>query len=339
MKPVARRGWRSRAGWLAAAAVVAAGAGVPLVRYVRSSRGDEARAPKPAPINGERAFGYLRDLCDLGPRPAGSKANEKQRTMVADHFKARGGKVQLQRFPARDPATGRRVELANVIGSWHPDRDRRVLIAAHYDTRPFADMDDEPRRSQLPFLGANDGASGVALLMEIANHLETLETPWGVDLVLFDGEELVYGRDVDMSLYFLGSKHFARTYFNERRAGKTKVRYEAGILLDMVGGRNLTITQEPNSLKFARGVVQELWQVAADLDETAFRPVEGPVEIQDDHLPLNNAGIPTIDLIDFNYPQWHTTQDLPENCAPESLEKVGRVVTAWLALPKPAKKK
>jgi hypothetical protein len=323
----------------AAAVLVATGAGFGLVRYVRSTMGAEARAPKPAPINGERAFGYLKEICDIGPRPAGSKANGRQRKLVVDHFKARGAKVREQDFPARDPSTGRRVELANVIGSWHPERTNRVLIAAHYDTRPFADMDDEPKRSQVPFLGANDCASGVALLMEIANHLDTLETTWGVDLVLFDGEELVYGRHADLNFYFLGSKHFARAYVADRKSGKAKYRYSAGILLDMIGGRNVALRQEPYSLTFARGLVQEVWQVAADLEEPAFRPEVG-VEVSDDHLPLNNiASIPTIDLIDFEYPHWHTTQDLPENCSPDSLERVGRVLTAWLSLPKRGSKK
>jgi hypothetical protein len=323
----------------AAALVVAAGAGVPLVRYVRSSMGAEARAPKPAPINGERAFGYLKEICDLGPRPAGSSANERQRKLVVDHFKAKGGKVRLQPFAGRDPSNGKRVEMVNVVASWEPGRADRVLIAAHYDTRPFADMDDEPKRSQFSFLGANDCASGVALLMEIANHLETFDTPWGVDLVLLDGEELVYGRNADLNNYFLGSKHFARTYAADRKSGKAKHRYVAGILLDMVGGRNVAIKQEPYSLTFARGLVQEVWQVAADLEESAFRPEVG-VEVSDDHLPLNNiAGIPTIDVIDFEYPFWHTTQDLPENCSPDSLEKVGRVLTGWLSLPKRGTKK
>ncbi len=93
--------------------------------------------------------------------------------------------------------------MANLIGSWHPERKDRVVIGVHYDTRPFPDEEPNPTLRTTPFIGANDGASGVALLMEIAHHLNTLSTPWGIDLVLFDGEELVYGRDGE---YFLGSR-------------------------------------------------------------------------------------------------------------------------------------
>ena len=164
----------------------------------------------PAPIDGKRAYGYLKKICEIGPRIAGSEANARQRKMVADHFTKNGGKVREQPFHAEHPLTGRRVDMVNLIGSWHPERLHRVLIAAHYDTRPHADQEDDPERLNQPFIGANDCASGVALLMEIANHLDKLNTEWGVDLVLFDGEELVYGNNPRRGEYFLGSWHFAR---------------------------------------------------------------------------------------------------------------------------------
>ena len=114
------------------------------------------------------------------------------------------------------------------------------MIGVHYDTRPFPDEERDPARRKLPFIGANDGASGVALLMEIAHHLEKLPTPWGVDLVLFDGEELVYGQGQNqIGEYFLGSKEFARQYAEGVDAGSSKYRYAAGIVLDMVGDRDL----------------------------------------------------------------------------------------------------
>ena len=121
----------------------------------------------------------------------------------------------------------------------------------------------DPDRHNLPFVGANDGASGVALLMEIANHLTDLDTQWGVDLVLFDGEELVFGNDPRVGEYFLGSEEFARVYCRAASTGRrTKMRYAAGIVLDMVGGRNLRIKQEPNSLDAAPQLVREVWGVA-----------------------------------------------------------------------------
>jgi hypothetical protein len=303
---------------------------VPWVQRIRSAEANAAMLASPAPIDGQRAYGYLKQICDLGPRPAGSEANTRQRKLVAAHFEKMGAKVREQPFATRHPLTGERVQMANLIGSWNPDRQYRVVIGAHYDTRPRPDEENDPERLKLPFIGANDGASGVALLMELANHLEKLETPWGVDLVLFDGEELVYGNDPQdrAGEYFLGSKEFAHQYETRR----SKMKYSAGIVLDMVGGRNLRIKQEPNSLNLARSLVRSVWSVARQLKAESFVSEVGR-EVLDDHLALNDVLIPTIDLIDFDYPYWHKADDLPENCSAKSLEEVGRVLTAWLALP------
>jgi glutaminyl-peptide cyclotransferase len=302
---------------------------VPFALWTRSNVANAAANPVPAPIDGDRAYKYLKAICALGPRPAGSEANARQRAMVAKHFQTMGGKVREQRFTGIDPMSGARVEMANLIGSWHPERTKRVLLSAHYDTRPFPDEEQDPARRSIPFIGANDGASGVALLMEIAHHLKDLPTPWGVDLVLFDGEELVYGREGE---YFLGSKEFARAYVEEVDAKRSRHRYVAGLVLDMVGGRNLQIKQEPYSLDFVPRLVQDVWSVAKRLKATAFSSRVGRA-VLDDHLPLNNGGIPAIDIIDFDYPYWHTSRDLPENCSGASLAQVGRVLTAWLSQP------
>jgi hypothetical protein len=286
---------------------------------------------KPAPIDGARAFAYLQKIVAIGPRPAGSRANDRQRQMVAQHFQALGATVQEQPFQGTDPLSGDPVSMANLVGSWFPERTARVVIACHYDTRPFPDQEPNPRLRRQPFLGANDCASGVALLMELARHLKPETTPWGVDLVLFDGEELVYG---NAGTYFLGSKEFARRYSAARRAGRTKNYYAAGIVLDMVGGKNLRLPREPYSLRFARGLVTDVWGVAHRLGARAFVDDVGR-EVLDDHLPLNDARIPTIDIIDFDYPHWHTADDTPENCSADSLAQVGRVLTAWLSKPLP----
>ena len=295
---------------------------------------DAAAALRPAPIDGARAYGYLTQLCALGPRPAGSEANARQRRLVADHFRALGGVVREQPFTAHDPVSGAAVTMVNLVGSWSPARTERVVLGAHYDTRPFPDLDPDPAQRRGTFVGANDGASGVALLMEIAHHLNDSVTPWGVDLVLFDGEELVYDQTGE---YFLGSKEFARLYRAERRGKAPRSRYVAGIVLDMVGDRDLNIRQEPYSLRFNRPLVRDLWTIARRLGAGGFRNEVGPA-VLDDHLALIDAGIPAIDLIDFDYPAWHTTQDLPERCSGASLNQVGRVVTAWLAKPKPRRR-
>lgn len=288
---------------------------------------------KPAAIDGGRAYQYLKDICAIGPRTAGSAANERQRLMVATHFKKNGLTVQDQSFVGIDPATRERKNMVNLIGSWKPERTRRVLLSAHYDTRPFPDEDPDPAKRRGRFIGANDGASGVALLMEIANHLPKMETDWGVDLVLFDGEELVYGDNGD---YFLGSRHFARQYLADKKERKWD--YESGLVLDMVADKDLMITQEQYSLEYAPKVVREIWDAAEKLGEKRFRKRVGPA-VLDDHIPLNQAGIPTADIIDFDYPAWHTVDDVPERCSGESMAAVGRVVTAWLELGPPPKRR
>ncbi|MFM7129416.1 MAG: M28 family peptidase [bacterium] len=280
---------------------------------------------KPAAIDAARAFGYLKAICDIGPRPAGSAANEKQRLMVAEHFRKNGLEIKEQAFDATDPSNRQRKRLTNLIGSWQPEKKRRVVLGAHYDTRPYPDQDPDPAKRRSRFIGANDGASGVALLMEIANHLPKMTTDWGVDLVLFDGEELVYQ---DGDPYFLGSRHFARQYLAQARSRDWK--YDAGLVLDMVADKDLLIEQEQYSIEYAPNVVRDLWSVAALLGEKRFSRSVGPA-VLDDHIPLNQAKIPTADVIDFEYPHWHTADDTPDKCSGESMAAVGRVVTAWLS--------
>jgi hypothetical protein len=269
----------------------------------------------------------LEAICDLGPRPSGSAAMDRQRAMLAEHFRAAGATVSGQAFQIRDRRTGKPVHLENLLVSWHPDRTDRVLLAAHYDTRPFPDND--PVDPKGVFLGANDGGSGVAVLMELAAAMPALPGPVGVDFVLFDGEEYVFApRDP----YFLGSTFFARQYAADHKAGRLPHAYRCGVLLDMVGDRDLEIWQEQHSVDWpdTRPVVDSIWDVARRLEVRQFVP-RPKHAVQDDHLPLRMiAGIPTCDIIDFDYPQWHTTADAPAACSAESLDAVGRVMLAWL---------
>jgi hypothetical protein len=284
----------------------------------------------PIQYESERAFGYLKQLCDIGPRPSGSAGMAEQQEMLGQFFRERGADVSFQTFQIRHPEDGSNVALANLIASWHADRPKRFLICAHYDTRPFPDQDR--RNPKGLFVGANDGASGTAGLMELANQMTDLPEDVGVDLVAFDGEEFVFqqGRDD----YFLGSNFFAEKY----KATPPPVPYRAGVLLDMIGDRELKIYYEKNSLRFAPKVAREIWSVARRLRVRAFVP-KSRHEIQDDHLPLNRiANIPTVDLIDFDYPRegfgapsyWHTEQDVPENCSGDSIAAVVWVIHEWL---------
>lgn len=285
------------------------------------------QAETPPQLDRKRAFDYLVQICRIGPRPSGSAGMARQQTLLIEHFAKFDLQVKLQPFDTRDPLSGEPVRMQNMIVNCHPETKERILLCCHYDTRPYPDRDRNPRAGK--FIGANDGASGVALFMELAHHIHQIQPTYGVDLVLFDGEELIYG---DRGTFFLGSEHFARQY----RDHPPEHQYVWGVVVDMIADRSLSLYQERNSLKYAPKLVHSIWDTAKDLGVKQF--VAKPRhEVQDDHLPLNDiAKIPSIDIIDFDYPQWHTSQDLPSNCSGESLAIVGNVLLNWMQRVPPA---
>ncbi len=274
----------------------------------------------PATFDGKRAFGYLEKICAIGTRISGSEGMARQQQLVIDHFR-KLGEVRAQGFDVAHPVNGAPVRMTNLIVSFHPTAKERVLLCCHYDTRPFPDRDlFKPRGT---FIGANDGASGVALFMELGQHLKNISPKYGVDIVFFDGEELVY-RSGDK--FFHGSEYFATQY----RRQPPEYRYVCGVLVDMIAGKKLAIHPEKASMRLAPSVTKSVFATAKRLGIKEFsdRPKH---EVSDDHIPLNEIGkIPTTDLIDFDYSHWHTTKDVPASCSAESLEKVGRVLIAWL---------
>ncbi|MDB4786664.1 M28 family peptidase [Planctomycetaceae bacterium] len=272
-------------------------------------------------VNGARGFGYLKTICEIGPRISGSAGMIKQQQLIVDHFRKLGAQVAEQSFDAPHPLSGEPVRMKNMVISWHPEQKDRILLCCHYDTRPFPDQDRRNPRGR--FIGANDGASGVALFMEMAHHIKALDVAYGVDMVLFDGEELVFNRG---DKYFLGSEYFATEYRDNPPAHK----YKCGVLVDMIAGKPLRLYYERNSLKYAPKVTQSVWKAAADKRNRAFVP-RARHEVLDDHIPLNEiAKIPTTDLIDFDYRYWHTTADAPQNCSAKSLESVADVLLYWI---------
>jgi glutaminyl-peptide cyclotransferase len=303
----------------------------------RGDAGGTAAAPplklSDIPFDGEAAYRVLKDLCDFGPRPSGSEGMRRQQKLLAELFAAQGGNVRWQQFRVRHPLTGGEVPMANLLVEWHPERKERILLCAHYDTRPWPDNDPNPARRRGTFIGANDGASGAAVLAEMGRHMPSLAGPYGVDFVLFDGEEFVFDNDRDP--YFLGSTYFARDY----AAQPPGHRYRWGVLLDMVGDAHLEIYQERNSVRWrdTRPLVDDIWATARRLGVTEFVP-RVRHEVRDDHIVLHDlGGIPTCDIIDFDYPRigvartyWHTEADTPDKCSALSLAKVGWVVHEWL---------
>lgn len=279
---------------------------------------------------GELGFKVLETLCDIGSRTSGSEGMLLQQRILRDHFENLGATVSDQLFTAPDPISHELVTLNNLIVRWHPERSHRILVCCHYDTLPFPNADKINPRGL--FVGANDGASGVGLLCELGRYMPSLESEYGVDFVFFDGEEFVYERPRDP--LFLGSTFFARQY----AANPHTPRYSAGVLVDMIGDKDLKLYWEKNSYKHAREITRQIWNVAADLEIKEFIP-RTQYEIRDDHLPLIEiAGIPTCDIIDFDFPvgrkniYWHTEEDTPDKCSAESLGKVSTVILQWLKI-------
>lgn len=284
------------------------------------------------PFDGQAAMQWVEKICQIGTRVSGSAGMTQQQKMLQEHFQSLGGQVSMQQFDVRHPLDGSRVPMANLIVQWHPERSDRIMLCAHYDTRPFPDRDPVDKRGV--FLGANDGASGVAVLAVMGKSMSEIDSKLGVDFVLFDGEELVYG---DVGQYFLGSEYFARAYAANPKRG---FEYRAAVLLDMVGDKNLEIKQERHSLSWrnSRWINKTIWDKAKQLGVKEFIPKPYPTKILDDHIMLNRYGkIPACDIIDFSYRSpdrrmdyWHTREDTPDKCSALSLAKVGWVVHEWL---------
>jgi hypothetical protein len=271
-------------------------------------------------FNGDRAYEFLKRQTSFGPRNPNSPGHRDCLAYLQSTLRGLADEVRLQPFthPGYD---GETLRLTNVIASFRPEAKSRILLCAHWDTRPRADQDPDRSKRNLPILGANDGASGVAVLLEIATVLKAHRPAVGVDLVLFDGED--YGKEGDHQNYLIGSRYFAA-----HRPAEYFPRF--GILLDMVGDTYLEIPREGHSAKYAPDILDLVWKTARELGYGQFADVPGE-DVIDDHLPLNEVGIKTIDLIDFNYPDpsnryWHTHQDIPEHCSPVSLAAVGNVL-------------
>jgi len=271
-------------------------------------------------FNGVRAFADLVKQTEFGPRVPGSQAADACLQFLKKSLEVNSAKVVLQSFTYYDGLRDKQLQLTNLLASFNQKARRRIFLAAHWDSRPMADRDPNPQNRNTPVPGANDGASGVAVLLEIARALNEREPPVGVDIILFDGED--YGREGHLDEYFLGSRYFAQNVQHYRP--------QYGILLDMVGDSNLSLPIEGYSQEYLPHIVNKVWTAAENLEIDAFKRITGQY-INDDHLMLIESGIPCIDIIDFEYPDvsnrfWHTLQDTPDKCSPQSLESVGTVL-------------
>ncbi len=261
------------------------------------------------------AWHYLVRQLDLGPRTPGSPGHRLVRELIVEELSECADEVRVDEFVTT--YDGHQYPMANISAMFR-SRDGRsepfVILAAHFDTRPAAECDPDPARRSSPVPGANDGASGTAVLLEVAGILAQERPPVPVMLVFFDGEDF----GPSQQWMFLGSRRFAQ------RLDTSSVL--CMILLDMVGDADLDIYVEGNSFMSCPELVEAVWASAAQLGwGDVFRP-DVRHYILDDHIPFIEKGIPSLDIIDFDYAYWHTTLDTADKCSPDSLRIVRDVV-------------
>lgn len=286
----------------------------------------------PTPLfDPDSAYAFVEAQVAFGPRVPNSTAHKACGDWMVATLKGYGATVTEQAGSAT-VFTGQKLPLRNIIASWRPEKKERILLLAHWDTRPFADKDDADKNR--PIDGANDGASGVGVLLEVARHMASSSELVGVDMLFTDLED--HGQpsgafamdEASVDTWCLGSQYFVR---NPHVPG-----YSArfGILLDMVGGRDALFYQEALSMQYASSVVHKVWKTAAMLGhgDRFVRETKYFVGV-DDHVPINRTlRIPTIDIIQYDpstqafAPHWHTHDDNMEVIDPRTLKAVGQTV-------------
>ena len=273
-------------------------------------------------FSGKNAFQYLEKQCSFGPRNPGSKGYKDCLSYLLQQMQSTADTVWIQPFNYNDPHRGDNYNLQNIIARFNPNAEKQILLGAHWDTRPWSDQETELTNQNKPFLGANDGASGVAVLLEIAHILKEKPSETGVTIIFFDGEDL--GMSGEDRSYAQGSQFFAKNLPIPKP--------DHAIIIDMIGDKNLHLPIERLSYRNAPRLTRKLWKLANKLNLPAFDQTLG-YSIFDDHVPLwEFAKIQSIDIIDFDYPNkrenyWHTQKDTPDKCSPASLAQVGTLLT------------
>ena len=287
-----------------------------------------AKAPE---FNADSAYSYTAAQCAFGPRVPNSEAHRLCGEYIADKFKSFGATVtdQYADLKAYDGTT---LKARNIIASYNPEAETRLLVCGHWDSRPWADNDPNPDNWHKPVLAANDAASDVAVMLEMARLIQLNPLDIGIDFICFDAEDCGVPQWAEQAgqadFWCLGSKHWAA---NPHVYGY-KARF--GILMDMVGGQGSTFSKEGFSLKYASQVVDLVWKTAAQAGYGQFFPDRTGGYITDDHLPVNEiADIPCIDIIPYFPdaasgfgPTWHTLDDNMEHIDRQVLKAVGQTV-------------
>lgn len=259
-----------------------------------------------------RAWSHLEAQLALGPRYPGSPGHEAARWWIIARLAPYVDELTLHTVEHRPPF-GEAVTGVNIIGLLNPEAETRVMLGAHWDTRRYADEDPDPARRGDPVPGANDGASGVAVLLELARALHESRPEVGVLFVFFDLEDQ---GNIGGQEYCIGSEALAAT---------EALRFDYGVVVDMVADTDIRLHPEGHSLSYAPELVERIWDIAGELGVDFFHR-EPRYTVVDDHLPFLRRGRPVALIIDFDFPTWHTTDDTARHCSPESLGGVGRVV-------------
>ena len=268
-----------------------------------------------------KAFDYINKQCEFGPRYPGSEGHNLFQLYLRDFLENKSDTLIIYEHEVKHPYKDEKIVLYNFLARYNPEFSERMLLMAHWDTREIADKDPDEKNHSIPILGANDGASGVSVLMILSEilHKNKLQNI-GVDLLFVDGEDL--GRSGELENYCIGT-----TAFCEVIPDPIPV---YAICIDMVADKNPEFPVEYFSYQQAPFLINEIWSLANDLGYSEFQNrLQSPV--YDDHRALYiHSGIPAIDIIDFDYPYWHTIDDTPINCSPKGLKIVGEVLCEFI---------
>ena len=280
-----------------------------------------------APFDRDTAYSYVARQVGFGPRVPNTAAHHRAGDWLAAELRRHGAEVieQPMRLRAYD---GTMLETRNILGRYNPGADDRLLLLAHWDCRPYSDQDPDPDKRLQPVDGANDGASGVGVLLEIARQLGLDAPSKGVDILFVDAED--WGSDDDEDSWALGTQEFVVNPPVGNYAPRE------AILLDMVGGENAVFCREYFSERSAPALNSALWSIASSLGYASSFADRIGGAVNDDHLQLIKAGIPAVDIIEYNpasggfNPRWHTTGDNMEGISAETLGRVGEVVMTYI---------
>ena len=279
-------------------------------------------------FNADSAYAYVARQVEFGPRVPNTTAHRLAGDWISSELRRHGAKVTEQKMQLK-AFDGTLLNSRNIFGQFNPDAKERILLLAHWDCRPWADKDPDPAKRSLPVDGANDGASGVGVLLEIARNLGAIPQDKGVDILLVDAED--WGTDGDEESWALGAKYFAE---NPVVKGYDP---QGAILLDMVGGEGAVFCREYYSERSAPRLAEDIWQTAGAIGYGNMFLNRLGSAILDDHVQMIKAGIPAIDIIEY-HPQeesgfnsrWHTASDNMDGISRKTLGAVGSTLLTWL---------